>query len=42
MTLLKKAVRAYDQTLVLITHDPAIAKQADGIMVMRDGKVRRG
>ena len=42
MTLLKKAVRTYDQTLVLITHDPAIAKQADGVMVMRDGKVRRG
>jgi len=25
---------------VLITHDPSIAKQADGVLAMRDGRVQ--
>lgn len=42
MFLLRQAVEKYDQTLVLITHDHGIAKQADGILSMRDGRVQGG
>lgn len=40
MRLLRRAVELYQQTLVLITHDPSIAKQADGVLAMRDGRVQ--
>lgn len=42
MSLLKFAVRKYGQTLILITHDPAVAAQADRIISMEDGKVKGG
>ena len=37
MMLLRDTVRRLNQTLLLITHDPGIAAQADRIMVIEDG-----
>lgn len=37
MTLLKTSVRRFGQTLILITHDPSIAAQADRVLIMEDG-----
>lgn len=42
MSLLKSSVRKYGQTLILITHDPSIAAQADRVIFMEDGAVRGG
>lgn len=39
MALLKSSVRKYGQTLILITHDPSIAAQADRVIWMEDGRV---
>lgn len=41
MALLKSSNRKYKQTLILITHDPKIAKQADRVILIEDGKVKR-
>lgn len=40
ITLLKSSVRKYGQTLILITHDPSIAAQADRALYMEDGQLR--
>lgn len=40
ISLLKHTVRKYGQTLILITHDPSIAAQADRTIFMVDGQVR--
>lgn len=37
ISILKNSIRKYNQTLVLITHDSAIAAQADRILCMNDG-----
>lgn len=42
IALLKASVRKYGQTLVLITHDPSIAAQADRVIMMQDGRVTGG
>ncbi|MEG0296984.1 MAG: ABC transporter ATP-binding protein [Clostridium sp.] len=39
LNLLKLSVKKYNQTLVVITHDPNIAKQADRIIKIEDGKI---
>lgn len=39
ITLLKNSAKKYSQTLVMITHDEAIAQMADRIIVIEDGKV---
>lgn len=39
MNLLKRCVREYGQTLVMITHDETIAQMADVIVMIEDGKV---
>nr|WP_122012163.1 ABC transporter ATP-binding protein [Maliibacterium massiliense] len=39
MTMLKISLQKYHQTLILITHDDAIAAQADRIVCMRDGRI---
>lgn len=39
MTILKKCVKDYNQTLVMITHDETIAQMADDRVVIEDGKV---
>jgi len=41
MELLKLANRKYNQTLILITHDMEIARQADRIITMKDGKITK-
>ena len=41
MALLKKCVRDFHQTLVMITHDETIAQMADVVIVIEDGKVER-
>lgn len=42
LTLLKSSVRKYGQTLILITHDPSVAAQADRVVTMQDGRVTGG
>lgn len=37
--LLKVSNRRYNQTILLVTHDEKIAKQADRIITIKDGKV---
>ena len=39
ITLLKTSVRKFGQTLILITHDPSIAVQADRVLRMEDGRL---
>ena len=39
MNLLKSTVNDFNQTLVMITHDENIAKQADRIITISDGKI---
>lgn len=39
ITLLKMSANKYSQTLIMITHDEAIAQMADRIIVIDDGKV---
>lgn len=39
MSLLKKCVKDYGQTLVMITHDETIAQMADIVIFVEDGKV---
>ena len=41
MELLKMSIQKYNQTLVIITHDENIALQADRIISIEDGKVKR-
>ena len=41
MELLKMSNQKYNQTLVIITHDENIALQADRIIAIEDGKVKR-
>ena len=40
VSLLKKLNKEHNITLLVITHDPAIAKQADKIIEMLDGKIK--
>lgn len=39
MNLLKKCVKEYGQTLVMITHDETIAQMADVVILIEDGRV---
>jgi putative ABC transport system ATP-binding protein len=39
LALLKKAVKKYDLTLILITHDSSVAAEADRIVTIKDGKL---
>jgi putative ABC transport system ATP-binding protein len=41
LRLLRQLVREHEQTIVLITHDPAVAGQADRILHLRDGLLER-
>ena len=38
--LLKLSVRKYNQTLIMITHDPSIALQADRVINIEDGMIK--
>ena len=39
LTFMKKAVREYGQTIVMVTHDPVAASYADRVLFLADGKV---
>lgn len=39
LELLKFSNREYNQTLIMITHDESIAKEADRIIKIEDGKI---
>lgn len=39
--LLKKSNREYNQTVILVTHDEEIARQADKIIKINDGKIEK-
>lgn len=41
MNLLRYSNRAYDQTMLVITHDENIALQADRIITLEDGRIVR-
>jgi putative ABC transport system ATP-binding protein len=41
LELLKAANKRFNQTLVIITHDEAIAMQAERILTIEDGKIIR-
>lgn len=41
INLLKLTQRQYKQTLIIITHDEKIAMQADRILVIEDGKIKK-
>lgn len=42
VALLKKANKEYNQTIVMITHNPEIAAVADRIIEIEDGKIIKG
>ena len=37
--LLKEAVHVYDQTVVMVTHDPVAASFADSVVFLADGRI---
>ena len=37
--MLRQAVDDYDQTVVMVTHDPEAAAHADRLVILRDGKL---
>ncbi len=39
LSFMKKAVREYGQTIVMVTHDPVAASYADRVLFLADGKV---
>ncbi|MCY8933963.1 ABC transporter ATP-binding protein [Bacillus atrophaeus] len=39
LTLLKTTAKRYNQTVILITHDPAIASNSDRIITVEDGMI---
>jgi putative ABC transport system ATP-binding protein len=39
LTLLRRAVDEFGQTVVMVTHDPEAASYADRLVVLRDGRV---
>lgn len=41
LELLKLSVRKYNQTLIMITHDPNIALQADRVITIEDGMIKK-
>lgn len=41
LELLKFSNKKYNQTLIMITHDPKIALEADRIMTIEDGKIAK-
>jgi putative ABC transport system ATP-binding protein len=39
LALLRQAVDEFDQTVVMVTHDPAAAAHADRLITLRDGRI---
>ena len=42
IALLKEASKKYEQTIIMITHNPELAKQADRVLTIEDGRIREG
>lgn len=42
MTLLEEANRRYKQTIIMITHNAELAKRADRVLVIEDGRISGG
>ena len=42
MTLLEEANRRYKQTIIMITHNAELAKRADRVLVIEDGRIGDG
>lgn len=40
LSLLKKTIKQFGQTLILITHDSSVAAEADRIITISDGKIK--
>ncbi|MPM60940.1 putative ABC transporter ATP-binding protein [bioreactor metagenome] len=40
MNLLKKSIKKYNQTLIMITHNDSVAQNADRIISIVDGKIK--
>ena len=41
LELLKLSVRKFNQTVIMITHDPSIALQADRVITIEDGTIKQ-
>ena len=41
MTVLEKLHRDQGQTIVMVTHDRALARTADRVLVLKEGKIQR-
>ena len=41
MAVLEKLHREHGQTIVMVTHDRTLARQADRVLVLKDGKLER-
>jgi putative ABC transport system ATP-binding protein len=39
LQLLRDAVDQFDQTVVMVTHDPVAAAHADRLVTLRDGRI---
>lgn len=39
MSVLKLSNKSYNQTIIMITHDPDLANQADRVITINDGKI---
>jgi putative ABC transport system ATP-binding protein len=39
LDFLRRSVREMDQTIVMVTHDPAAASYADRVVLLADGRV---
>jgi putative ABC transport system ATP-binding protein len=39
LKLLRQAVDEFGQTVIMVTHDPAAAAHADGLITLRDGRI---
>ena len=39
MDMIKSFARAFNQTIVLVTHDPELAQYADRIVTLVDGRI---
>jgi predicted ABC-type transport system involved in lysophospholipase L1 biosynthesis ATPase subunit len=39
MAVLEKLHREHGQTIVMVTHDRSLARQADRVLVLKDGKL---
>ncbi|MBP1998033.1 ABC-type lipoprotein export system ATPase subunit [Peptostreptococcus canis] len=42
MALLKRIIKKYNTTLIMITHNLEIADEADRIITVSDGKIKSG